>query len=109
MPNHLNHPNNTYPYVTTLVPNPQLVLSSLKSPLTLMTVLDSESSMLSDDDMPLASQSSHNGVTSNGHVATNGVGNGKGRVFDADGDTPMSDADDADVPLVSTSPETYTC
>jgi hypothetical protein len=64
--------------------------------------------MLSDDDMPLASQSSHNGITSNGHVATNGTGNGKGRVFDADGDTPMSDVDDDDVPLVSASPETCT-
>ncbi|KAH9991825.1 hypothetical protein BJV77DRAFT_1006047 [Russula vinacea] len=64
-----------------------------------MTVLDSEYSMLSDDDMPLASQSSCNGITRNGHVATNGAGSGKGRVFDADGDTPMSDVDDDDVPL----------
>lgn len=73
-----------------------------------MTAMDSDNSMLSDDDMPLASQSSHNGITSNGHVATNGTGNGKGRVFDADGDTPMSDVDDDDVPLVSASPETCT-
>jgi hypothetical protein len=68
-----------------------------------MTVLDSENSMFSDsdDDMPLASQSSRNGVTRNGHVATNGVAKVKGRVFDADGDMPMSDLDDDDVPLVS--------
>jgi hypothetical protein len=73
-----------------------------------MAVLDSEQSMFSDDDdMPLASQSS-NGIMRNGHVATNGVGNGKGRVLDADGDTPMSDVDDDDVPLVSTSPEACT-
>lgn len=64
-----------------------------------MAVLDSEQSMFSDDDdMPLASQSS-NGIIRNGHVAANGVGNGKGRVLDADGDTPMSDVDDDDVPL----------
>jgi hypothetical protein len=68
-----------------------------------MTVLDSENSMFSDsdDDMPLASQSSRNGVTRNGHVATNGVADVKGRVLDADGDMPMSDLDDDDVPLVS--------
>jgi DNA topoisomerase-1 len=60
-----------------------------------------------DDDMPLASQSSHNGITTNGHVATNGAGSGKARVFDADGDTPMSDVDDDDMPLVSSSTETY--
>ncbi len=69
-----------------------------------MTALDSEHSMLSDDDddMPLASQSSHNGNMKNGHVSMNGVGSGKGRVLDADGDTPMSDPDDDDVPLVRT-------
>ncbi|KAF8265535.1 hypothetical protein EI94DRAFT_1779278 [Lactarius quietus] len=57
--------------------------------------------MLSDDedDMPLASQSSLNGNMKNGHVSTNGVGSGKGRILDADGDTPMSDPDDDDVPL----------
>jgi hypothetical protein len=71
-----------------------------------MTALDSENSMFSDsdDDMPLASQSSRNGITRNGHVATNGVASNKGRVLDADGDTPMSDVDDDDVPLVSTQP-----
>ncbi|KAI9437647.1 DNA topoisomerase I [Lactarius indigo] len=65
-----------------------------------MTALDSEHSMLSDDedDMPLASQS-HNGKMKNGHVSMNGAGSGKGRVLDADGDTPMSDPDDDDVPL----------
>lgn len=69
-----------------------------------MTALDSEQSMFSDDDddVPLASQSSRNGITRNGHVATNGVGGDKGRALDADGDTPMSDMDDDDVPLVST-------
>jgi hypothetical protein len=69
-----------------------------------MVALDSEHSMFSDDDddMPLASQSSRNGITRNGHVATNGIGNNKGRVLDANGDTPMSDVDDDDVPLVST-------
>lgn len=68
-----------------------------------MTALDSEHSMFSDedDDLPLASQPSRNGIAGNGHVATNGVGGGKGRVLDADGDTPMSDVDDDDVPLVS--------
>lgn len=68
-----------------------------------MTALDSEHSIFSDsdDDMPLASQSSRNGITRNGHVATNGIANDKGRVLDVDGDTPMSDFDD-DVPLVST-------
>lgn len=91
-----------------MFPNSHLVLASLQSPSNLMAVLDSEQSMFSDDDdMPLASQSS-NGIMRNGHVATNGVGNGKGRVLDADGDTPMSDVDDDDVPLVSTSPETCT-
>ena len=71
-----------------------------------MAVLDSEQSMFSDDDddMPLASQSSRNGITRNGHVAANGAGSGKGRVLDADGDTPMSDVDDDDVPLVSIPP-----
>jgi hypothetical protein len=73
-----------------------------------MAVLDSEQSMFSDDDdMPLASQSS-NGIARNGHVAANGVGNSKRRVLDADGDTPMSDVDDDDVPLVRTSPKTRT-
>jgi hypothetical protein len=69
-----------------------------------MAALDSEQSMFSDDDddVPLASQSSRNGITRNGHVATNGVGSDHGRVLDADGDTPMSDVDDDDVPLVST-------
>ena len=69
-----------------------------------MTALDSEHSMLSDDedDMPLAAQSSPNGYRKNGHVSTNGAGSGKGRVLDADGDTPMSDPDDDDVPLVRT-------
>ncbi|KAI0288507.1 hypothetical protein BC826DRAFT_1037325 [Russula brevipes] len=66
-----------------------------------MAALDSERSMFSDDDddMPLASQSSRNGVMRNGHVATNGAPSAKGRVLDADGDTPMSDVDDDDVPL----------
>jgi len=68
-----------------------------------MVALDSEQSMFSDDDddVPLASQSSRNGITRNGHVATNGVGGDHKRVLDADGDTPMSDVDDDDVPLVS--------
>ena len=75
-----------------------------------MTTLDSEQSMFSDDDddMPLASQPSRNGIVRNGHVATNGAGSSKARVLDADGDTPMSDFDDDDVPLVSTWPETST-
>ncbi|KAH9164226.1 hypothetical protein EDB89DRAFT_443395 [Lactarius sanguifluus] len=69
-----------------------------------MTVLDSEHSILSEDedDMPLASQS-HNGKMKNGHVSMNGAASGKGRVLDADGDTPMSDPDDDDVPLVTRS------
>lgn len=73
-----------------------------------MTVLDSEHSVLSDDedDMPLAA--SHNGNMKNGHVSTNGAGSGKGRVLDADGDTPMSDPDDDDVPLVRTLPHVCT-
>jgi hypothetical protein len=69
-----------------------------------MTAIDSEHLMLSDDDdddMPLASQSSRNGIARNGHVATNGAGSSRARVLDADGDTPMSDVDDDDVPLVS--------
>ncbi len=109
VPNHLNHPNNAKHYVALLFSNSHLVLASLQSPSTLMAVLDSEQSMFSDDDddMPLASQSS-NGITTNGHVATNGIGNGKGRVLDADGDTPMSDVDDDDVPLVGIPPETCT-
>jgi hypothetical protein len=69
-----------------------------------MTALDSEHLMFSDDDddddMPLASQSSRNGIVRNGHVATNGAGSSKARVLDVNGDTPMSDDDD-DVPLVS--------
>jgi hypothetical protein len=71
-----------------------------------MASLDSERSMFSDDDddMPLASQSSRNGAVRNGHVATNGASSAKGRVLDADGDTPMSGVDDDDVPLVSTLP-----
>ncbi len=75
-----------------------------------MTALDSEHSMLSEDedDMPLASQSSRNGNLKNGHVSTNGVGSAKGRVLDADGDTPMSDPDDDDVPLVRPLPHVYT-
>lgn len=75
-----------------------------------MTVLDSEHSIFSDDedDMPLASHPSHNGIIKNGHVSTNGAGSGKGRVLDADGDTPMSDPDDDDVPLVRTLPHVCT-
>jgi hypothetical protein len=71
-----------------------------------MTALDSEHLMFSDDDddVPLASQSSRNGITRNGHVATNGLTSNKVRVLDADGDTPMSDVDDDDVPLVSIRP-----
>ncbi|KAI0267121.1 hypothetical protein BC834DRAFT_872641 [Gloeopeniophorella convolvens] len=68
-----------------------------------MTAVDSDHSMFSDeeDDVPLASQSSHNAPPKNGHVGTNGVGNGKRRVVDADGDTPMSDEEE-DVPLSQT-------
>lgn len=76
-----------------------------------MTALDSEHSILSDDedDMPLASQSSLNGNMKNGHVSTNGAASGNGRVLDADGDTPMSDPDDDDVPLSQvTRSETFT-
>ncbi|KAH9972457.1 hypothetical protein BGW80DRAFT_1314640 [Lactifluus volemus] len=71
-----------------------------------MTALDSEQSMFSDDDddMPLASQPSRNGIVRNGHVATNGAGGSKARVLDADGDTPMSDVDDDDVPLKNPQP-----
>jgi hypothetical protein len=61
-----------------------------------------------EDDMPLASQSSLNGNMKNGHVSTNGAASGNGRVLDADGDTPMSDPDDDDVPLVRTWPHACT-
>jgi hypothetical protein len=66
--------------------------------------------MLSDDedDMPLASQPSLNGNMKNGHVSTNGAASSKGRVLDADGDTPMSDPDDDDVPLVRIWPRACT-
>ena len=53
-----------------------------------------------DDDVP-PDQSSQNGITMDGHVATNGLGGDKGRILDADGDTSMSDVDGDDVPLVS--------
>jgi hypothetical protein len=103
VPNHLHIRTTLKTYVTALVSEPpSRPPQPLFSYLAAMTALDSEQSMFSDDDddMPLASQSSRNGIVRNGHVATNGVGSGKAHVLDADGDTPMSDVDDDDVPLV---------
>ena len=111
VPNHLHTRTITLPYGSALVFQPPSYshhwLNNILGP---MTALDSEHSMLSDDedDMPLASQSSLNGNRKNGHVSTNGVGSGKGRVLDADGDTPMSDPSDDDVPLVRTLPHACT-
>jgi hypothetical protein len=55
----------------------------------------SDSSMFSDDDAPLASQSGHNGNASrNSHVVPNGIGG----YHPEDEDTPMSEDDG--IPLV---------